>query len=89
MPTASPKPQGQLCYPYGTTSNDEEILSGVLNALHHNSGVPQDRVRVEIRRGRAVLSGVVEQDYERTLAEQIAATAPGVQEVINEIRLAS
>ena len=89
MPTAATKPGGRLCYPYGKTSSDEEILSEVLNALHHNTGVPQDRVRAEVRRGRAVLSGVVDQDYERALAEQVAATAPGELEVVNEIRLAS
>ena len=89
MPATSPKTEGRLCYPYGKTSTDEEILSGVLNALHHNTGVPQERVRVEIRQGRAVLSGSVDQDFERSLAEQIASAAPGVVEVINQITLAS
>ena len=88
MVTVAQKDEGHLAYPYGDASTDEEILAGVLNALHHNSGVPQERVRVEVRRGRAVLSGEVEQEFERELAERVAATAPGVIEVENEIRLA-
>ena len=76
---------GQLCYPYGRVSSDEEIRSEVLNALHHNTGVPQDVVKVDVQQGRAVLSGLVSQDFERTLAEQVAATAPGVVEVVNRL----
>ena len=81
--------EGQLAYPYGQASTDEEILASVLNALRHNTGVPQERVRVEVRRGKAVLSGEVEQEFERELAERVAATTPGVVEVENEITLAN
>ncbi len=89
MASVAPKDSGNLAYPYGSVSTDEEVLAAVLNALHHNSGVPQRRLRVEVRNGRALLTGVVDQDFERTLAEQAAAAAPGVTEVKNEITLAS
>lgn len=79
----------QLPYPYGKATRDEEVLAAVLNALHYHSGVPLERVRVEVRSGRCVLSGVVAQDYQRELAERTAATADGVAEVENLISLES
>jgi len=78
-----------LQYPYGDATNDEETLAAVLNALHHHSGVPSDHIRAEVKQGVAVLSGVVREDYEKTLAEQAAASAPGVSKVQNNITLAS
>jgi osmotically-inducible protein OsmY len=89
MARVAPKSSGKLAYPYGAVSSDEEVLAAVLNALHHSSGVPHARLRVEVRSGHAVLSGVVQQEFERSLAEQAAATAPGVIEVTNEITLES
>jgi osmotically-inducible protein OsmY len=89
MAMIAQKDQGHLSYPYGDASSDEEILSEILNALHHNTGVPQERVRVEVRNGHAVLSGVLEQEFERELAERIAQSASGVVKVTNEIALKS
>jgi osmotically-inducible protein OsmY len=89
MVRAAPKTSGKLAYPYGRVSSDEEVLAAVLNALHHSSGVPQERLRVSVRRGHAVLSGVVQQEFERSLAEQAAKSAPGVVEITNEITLES
>jgi osmotically-inducible protein OsmY len=83
------KEEGHLAYPYGKVSSDEEILSEILNALHHNTGVPQDQVRVEVRNGHAVLTGVVAEEFERALAQRIAETAQGVTEVTNQITLSS
>ncbi len=76
-------------YVGGGATTDEEILAAVLNALHHNSGVPGDHLRAEVRGGVAVLSGVVSEVYEITLAEQAAAGVPGVTRVHNNITLAS
>ena len=76
-------------YPYSPQSADEQLLATVLNALHHNTGVPQDQVRVEVRGGHAVLTGVVDEAFQRDLAEQTVATAPGVVEVTNRITLAN
>ena len=80
---------GQLPYPYGEASHDEEVLASVLNALHHQSGVPLEKVRVQIQGGRCVLSGVVGHDYQRGLAADAAASTDGVVEVTNNISLAS
>jgi osmotically-inducible protein OsmY len=89
MASVAQKSPGHLAYPYGSVSSDEEVLAAVLNALHHNSGIPHEGLRVEVRDGHAVLCGVVGEEFERSLAEQAAATAPGVVEVTNQITLAS
>jgi osmotically-inducible protein OsmY len=83
------KDSKSLPYPYGKATHDEEALASILNALHYNSGVPLDRVRVEVHAGRCVLSGVVTREYERSLAETTAAATGGVVEVTNLIALAS
>ena len=79
----------QLPYPYGKATRDEEVLAAVLNALHYHSGVPLERVHVEVSQGRCVLSGVVAQDFQRALAEKTAASVEGVVEVENGISLES
>ncbi len=81
--------RGKLDYPYGEASNDEGILAAVLNALHHNSGVPNDHIRAKVTEGHVVLTGSVVEEYERTLAEQAAAAVTGVIAVDNHITLAS
>ena len=70
-------------------SNDEQALAAVLNALHHSSGVPHERLRVQVPRGYLALMGIVKQEFERSLAEQAAASAAGVVEISNEIKLES
>jgi osmotically-inducible protein OsmY len=83
---ASERPH--LQYPYATDSNissDDEILAAVLNALHHNTGVPSDHIRAQVKGGNVTLTGVVTQDYERALAEQAAAGTPGVRRVDNNL----
>jgi osmotically-inducible protein OsmY len=89
MRHAMDKDSGQLPYPFGGASTDEQILTEVLNALHWHSGVPNDQVRVEVTRGHVVLSGIVAQQYQRELAESTAAEAPGVLQVTNMIKVES
>ena len=83
--------RGRLEYPYshvGVAHNDDEILAAVLNALHHNSGIPSEHIRAVVKDGHVVLTGVVCQGYERSLAEQAAASAPGVRQVENHLTYA-
>ena len=71
-----------LDYPYGHDGHpttDDEILAAVLNALHHNSGVPSSHIRADVKDGRVTLTGIVCQDYEMTLAEQ--GQQPHIQDV--------
>jgi len=89
MTHAMDKDAGQLPYPFGGASTDEQILTEVLNALHFHSGVPNDLVRVEVTRGHVVLSGIVAQQLQRDLAECTASEAPGVLKVTNNIKVES
>jgi osmotically-inducible protein OsmY len=79
----------QLPYPFGGATTDEKILSEVLNALHWHSGVPNDQVKVEVKRGHVLLTGIGAQQLQRDLAERTAAEAPGVLEVTNMIKVES
>jgi osmotically-inducible protein OsmY len=80
---------GQLPYPFGGASNDEQVLTEVLNALHWHTGVPSETVKVDVKGGHVTLSGFVSQDFERDLAERSAQDAPGVVEVTNNIKIES
>ncbi len=88
MTDMHPRERSHLIYPFTQevhATNDEEILAAVLNALLHHSGVPSDHIRAQVKNGCVVLSGVVCQEYERALAEQAAAGAPGVRQVENQL----
>jgi len=89
MGTLTDNDSGHLPYPYGEASRDEEVLASVLNALHHQTGVPLEQVRVQVRNGRCVLSGAVAHDYQRGLAADAASSTDGVVEVTNNISLVS
>ena len=89
MKTIADKETSHLPYPYGDATDDEKVLAAVLNALHYNSGVPHENIKVEVKRGLVVLSGIVCQEFERDLAERSASEAPGVVEVTNYINIES
>jgi len=89
MRHAMDKEPGQLPYPFGGASTDEQILTEVLNALHWHSGVPNDQVKVEVKHGHVTLSGIVAQQLQRDLSERIASEAPGVLQVTNMIKIES
>jgi osmotically-inducible protein OsmY len=89
MRHAMEKEAGQLPYPFGGASTDEQILTEVLNALHWHSGVPSDQVKVDVKHGQVVLTGIVAQQYQSDLAERTATEAPGVLEVKNMIKVES
>ncbi len=89
MRYAMDKETGQLPYPFGDASTDEQILTEVLNALHWHSGVPNDQVKVEVKHGHVVLTGIVAQQLQRELAERTASEAPGVLQVTNMIKVES
>jgi osmotically-inducible protein OsmY len=81
-------PPAHLVHPHVREThawNDDEILASVLNAFLHNSGVPSDHIRAQVKQGRVILSGIVCQHYESSLAEQLAAFTPGAKQVENNL----
>ena len=69
-------------------SQNADVQTMVLNALHWDLAVPSHRLKVEVENGWVTMSGVVDRLYERTCAEFDARNVSGVLGVINQIRLA-
>ena len=66
---------------------DQEVASGVREALHHDISVPDNAVQAEVKDGRETLTGSVDWHFERRAAEDDARKIYGVQSVRNEIRI--
>lgn len=56
-------------------------------ALAGNSLFDDDQIRVKVSRNDVTLTGVVHSLLEKDLAEQIAMKAPGVERVINDLKI--
>lgn len=67
--------------------SDAEIARSVQAALDADVMVPHRRVKVLVRHGRAVLSGVVDWKYQRDRAVAAVRNLPGIKEVVSEIGL--
>ena len=68
--------------------SQSDVQTMVLNALYWDLAVPPHRVKVEVENGWVTMSGMVDRPYQRTCAESDARRVPGVDRVINQIRLA-
>ena len=67
--------------------SDEELRAAALSALHWNSLVPDDKVRVEVEDGWVTLMGEVDFDYQRVSAEQCIRPMVGISALDNKITL--
>ena len=67
--------------------SDDEVAGSVLNSLYWDYAVPRDRLNVKVEKGRVILAGEVEWDYQRDCAESDALKARGVTGVTNKILL--
>lgn len=73
--------------PEGHEPTDTEIAQAVVDALTWNAYVPLHRVRVVVASGWVTLSGTLDWEYQRTLAERTVGKATGVKGVSNTIML--
>jgi len=64
---------------------DEEIARRAVNVLKWNSMLPCDAVQVSVSNGWITLSGEVEWQYQRSVAEDAIRPLPGVIAVINRL----
>lgn len=74
----------------GAAVEDSRLAETVKEALqeYRGRGLPSvDQLVVESWFGRLVISGVVQADSERELAESIAYAVPGVVDISNQIRV--
>jgi osmotically-inducible protein OsmY len=69
-------------------SQNDDVLTKVMNALHWDLAIPRDRLKVEVKNGWVTVSGLVDRPYQVECAESDARSVPGVVGVINHIRLA-
>ena len=65
--------------------NDEAIVSSIQSKLYQDPVLKTRDIRVVSQQGAVVLSGTVGSDQEKSQVEQIAHTADGVRQVIDEL----
>jgi BON domain/YMGG-like Gly-zipper len=65
--------------------NDEAIVSSIQSKLYQDPVLKTRDVRVVSQQGVVVLSGTVGSDQEKAAAEQLAHSADGVKQVIDEL----
>jgi osmotically-inducible protein OsmY len=68
-------------------SQNDDVQTRVLNALHWDLRVPRHRLSVDVEDGWVTVSGMVDLPYQRTSAESDVLNVPGVVGVTNLIRL--
>ena len=68
-------------------SQNDEVQTMVLNALHRDLAAPLHRLIVKVEHGWVTMSGMVDRAYERACAESDARRIPGVVGVNNRIQV--
>ena len=68
-----------------STPNDEAIVSSIQSKLYQDPVLKTQDVRVVSQQGVVVLSGTVGNDQEKAQVEQLAQSAPGVKQVIDQL----
>lgn len=66
---------------------DDEIALSIRQALKFDNDVPDERIKVQVHDGLAILEGTVENDLQRRTAEEDVKRVRGVRDVINRIEL--
>ncbi len=71
----------------GQSATDARREAVVWTSFALNDQLRESELDVEVRSGRAKLSGMVESQVERDLAEQIALSVEGIERIDNQIRI--
>ena len=70
------------------TPNDSQVTSQVQEKLSADSGLQGKAITVQTAEGVVTLSGVVENDAQRTAAARYASAVPGIKQVVNNLEVA-
>jgi osmotically-inducible protein OsmY len=70
------------------TPSPERLTRQIQDALVRNAETDAERIRVEVQDNKLILRGTVRSWAEKTEAERVAWSAPGVMEVENHITVA-
>lgn len=73
--------------PEGYRRSDERIREDVCDRLTEHGGIDATGIRVEVADGEVTLEGTVAQRVEKWMAEEVADTVLGVQDVHNRIKV--
>lgn len=71
----------------GVTRTDTELAHAIVDALHWNIQVPDERVKARVENGWVTLEGDVDRFYQSTAAERTVRYLAGVRGVTNEIHI--
>jgi osmotically-inducible protein OsmY len=64
-----------------------DVKRKISAALHRSATLESSKINVDVADGKVTLKGNVKAWYERKLAEDAAWSAPGVKEVVDQIRI--
>ncbi len=67
--------------------NDAKITGTIQSSFNADSGLQGKQLGVQADNGVVTLSGVVDDDAQRTAASRYAAAAPGVKQVVNNLQI--
>jgi osmotically-inducible protein OsmY len=73
--------------PTGYTRSDERIREHVCEVLTDHHEIDATNIEVEVRGGEVMLSGNVDDRWQKRLAEDIVADISGVKDVSNQLRV--
>lgn len=71
-----------------TRVQPSDVTREITRALHRNADVESSKINVDVAGGRVTLRGDVKAWYERKLVEDAVWAAPGVTEVVDNLRVA-
>ena len=74
--------------PKGYRRSDERIREDVCDRLADHPQIDASEIEVEVHNGEVTLAGTVDNRYAKRLAEDIADTVSGVQDIHNRLRVA-
>ncbi len=74
--------------PRGYQRRDERILEDVCDRLCDDARVDASEIDVRVADGEVILSGTVEDRWQKRLAERVAESVWGVRDVHNQLRIA-
>ena len=76
-------------YPPGKHASDDEIAERVGNLLQWSALLPASVIHSEVQNGQVTLSGRVNWQYEREIAENAVKVLGGVTGIINNVQITS
>jgi osmotically-inducible protein OsmY len=70
-----------------TVPNDEDIAQRVLNILHWDASIPNEKIQIMVQTGIVTLTGEVPWHYQRSAAEDAVRRLSGVKGVMNKVEI--